>query len=327
MLAMKYLLIASAVGLLISAAAVLAFDAYRTVRSLVPPPIRWRLASRLALLAWLPLLPALSIVVVPSGMAGVRVSQISGTLAGTMYPGTHFIVPLIHHVELFTTRDQIFEAHRATAADEPIRRTIASSFDRSAICRVLLQDFAEPADAILPRWLSGYELFVLSRPDRRLSRSDVTRLPLARRALTLRVDAADPVAKSIAERIAVDAREAGFTLTVQAPAGLAPRPDIRLLRVPLTPATPERALAAFMATLGPRTLTYVTGEPAPALNASLPEVHRVERDLLERSIIVPIVHVPEIYGLGERLDWWNGPVVTTTATWDLANVWLRASAP
>jgi hypothetical protein len=192
---------------------------------------------------------------------------------------------------------------------------------------VLLQDSAEPADAILPRWLSGYEPFVLSRPDRRLSRSDVTRLPLARRALTLRVDAADPVAKSIAERIAVDAREAGFTLTVQAPAGLAPRPDIRLLRVPLTPATPERALAAFMATLGPRTLTYVTGEPAPALNASLPEVHRVERDLLERSIIVPIVHVPEIYGLGERLDWWNGPVVTTTATWDLANVWLRASAP
>jgi regulator of protease activity HflC (stomatin/prohibitin superfamily) len=59
------------------------------------------LAVRLAMLAWLPLLPALSIVVVPSGMAGVRVSQISGTLTGPLYPGTHFIVPLIHHVELY----------------------------------------------------------------------------------------------------------------------------------------------------------------------------------------------------------------------------------
>lgn len=107
MLVIKYLLIASAVGLLTSAATVLAIDAYRSVCSLVPPPFRWRLAARLALLAWLPLLPALSIVVVPSGTAGIRVSQISGTLAGTMYPGTHFIVPLIHHVELYTVRDQI----------------------------------------------------------------------------------------------------------------------------------------------------------------------------------------------------------------------------
>jgi MarR-like DNA-binding transcriptional regulator SgrR of sgrS sRNA len=188
----------------------------------------------------------------------------------------------------------IFEAHRATAVDEGVRRALAASLDRSAICRVLLQDYAEPADAILPRWLSGYEPFVLSRVDRQLSRTEVTQLPLTRRALTLRVDPSDLVARSIAERIAVDARAAGFALTVQAPAGLAPRPDIRLLRVPLAPTTPERALAAFMATLGPRTLTYVSGEPAPALNASLPEVHRVERDLLERSIIVPVVHVPEI---------------------------------
>ncbi|HEY6359892.1 MAG TPA: prohibitin family protein [Vicinamibacterales bacterium] len=118
MLVIKYVLIAGAVGLLISAAAVLAFDAYRIVRSLVPPPVRWRLASRLALLAWLPLLPALSIVVVPTGTAGVRVSQISGTLAGTMYPGTHLIVPLIHHVELYTVRDQIFNTRAVESAKD-----------------------------------------------------------------------------------------------------------------------------------------------------------------------------------------------------------------
>jgi hypothetical protein len=108
MLVIKYVLIAGAVGLLLSAAGILLFDAYRVARSLVPPPVRWRLATRLAVLAWLPLLPALSIAVVPSGMAGVRVSQVSGTLGSTLYPGTHFILPLIHHVELFTARDQIF---------------------------------------------------------------------------------------------------------------------------------------------------------------------------------------------------------------------------
>jgi hypothetical protein len=82
-----------------------------------------------------------------------------------------------------------------------------------------------------------------------------------------------------------------------------------------------------MATLGPRTLAYVASEPAPAPDAPLPEVYRVERALLERSIIVPVVHVPEIYGLGERLDSWNEPIVSSTGALNLAEAWLRAGSP
>ena len=227
-------------------------------------------------------------------------------------------------LQLFTL---VFEVHRATAADEAVRRALAATIDRPAISRVLLQDYAEPADAILPRWLSGYEPFVVVPADRLLSREEVVRLPPGRRTLTLRVDPADAAARAIADRIAVDAREAGFALTVQAPAGLAPRPDLRLLRVRLAPATPERALAGAMTTLGSRTLSYVSGELPPAPGAPLPDVHRVERALLERSIIVPVVHVPEIYGLGERVDSWNAPVVNATGAWDLANAWLRAGSP
>jgi hypothetical protein len=46
-----------------------------------PPELRWRTSLALALLAWGPLLLAFSIVVVPNGTAGVRVSQTSGTQA------------------------------------------------------------------------------------------------------------------------------------------------------------------------------------------------------------------------------------------------------
>src|SRR5260370_8100986 len=60
------------------------------------------------MLAWSPLLVSAGIVIVPSGMAGVRVSQTKGTLAGTLYPGVHFVLPLIERVELFNTRDQLF---------------------------------------------------------------------------------------------------------------------------------------------------------------------------------------------------------------------------
>jgi regulator of protease activity HflC (stomatin/prohibitin superfamily) len=54
------------------------------------------------------MLLALSIFVVPSGMAGVRVSQTQGTLPGTLYPGVHFVTPLAESVALFDTRDQLF---------------------------------------------------------------------------------------------------------------------------------------------------------------------------------------------------------------------------
>jgi regulator of protease activity HflC (stomatin/prohibitin superfamily) len=72
------------------------------------PQIRWRSSLALALLAWGPIVLALGIVVVPSGMAGVRVSQSSGTLPGTLYPGAHLLVPLAENVVLFDTRDQLF---------------------------------------------------------------------------------------------------------------------------------------------------------------------------------------------------------------------------
>jgi len=72
------------------------------------PKIRWRGSLALALMAWGPILVALGIVVVPSGSAGVRTSQTKGTLAGTLYPGAHFVMPLAESVVLFDTRDQLY---------------------------------------------------------------------------------------------------------------------------------------------------------------------------------------------------------------------------
>jgi len=72
--------------------------------------IAWRGPLALMLVACLPLLVAASIVVVPSGMGGVRVSQVRGTLPGTLYPGVHFVTPLVESVETFDLRDRLFTA-------------------------------------------------------------------------------------------------------------------------------------------------------------------------------------------------------------------------
>ncbi len=78
-----------------------------------PKEIAWREPVALGLMACLPLLVAASIVVVPSGMGGVRVSQVRGTLPGTLYPGVHFITPLVESVETFDLRDHLFIAGMA----------------------------------------------------------------------------------------------------------------------------------------------------------------------------------------------------------------------
>jgi regulator of protease activity HflC (stomatin/prohibitin superfamily) len=121
MLALKYLLITGGIGMIAAAIYLLAYDIYRSTwqsrgrvasseenLSVAGPMARWRTALTLVLGAWGPLLLAFSIVVVPSGMAGVRVSQLSGTLPGTLYAGAHVVLPLAEEVVLFDVRDQIF---------------------------------------------------------------------------------------------------------------------------------------------------------------------------------------------------------------------------
>ena len=128
MLALKYLLITCGVGMMIAAVCILTYDLYREMlyrRSMetsegnaaaAPVAVRWRTSLALAMLAWGPMLVAFSIVVVPSGTAGVRVSEMSGTVPGTLYPGAHMVLPLVEDVALFDTRDQIFTTGASEAA-------------------------------------------------------------------------------------------------------------------------------------------------------------------------------------------------------------------
>lgn len=75
-----------------------------------PEPIMWRKPMALALMACVPMLIAGSMVVVPSGMGGVKISQIRGTKPGTLYPGLHFVTPMIENVQIFDLRDHLFTA-------------------------------------------------------------------------------------------------------------------------------------------------------------------------------------------------------------------------
>jgi regulator of protease activity HflC (stomatin/prohibitin superfamily) len=139
MLVLKYLLMIAGAGLFGSAATLVTYDIYLSaqLRRLLRRdatgepgaaegigslsqrsfgPVRWRLARQLVTSAVVPLLLALSIVVIPDGSAGVRISQIWGARPGTLYPGVHIVVPLIDNVVLYDTREQVYTT---SATDAP----------------------------------------------------------------------------------------------------------------------------------------------------------------------------------------------------------------
>ncbi|HEV2195192.1 MAG TPA: SPFH domain-containing protein [Candidatus Acidoferrum sp.] len=129
MLALKYLLMILGVGLFGSAGALVAYDIFLATQlrrllgghaggeaaAEVGPlagrpfrPVRARLALQLAVVGALAILVTETIVVIPDGAAGVRVSQISGARPGTLYPGVHLITPLVDSIAIYDTREQVY---------------------------------------------------------------------------------------------------------------------------------------------------------------------------------------------------------------------------
>ncbi len=118
MILLRYLLIFAGFGLLAGAIAILAWDLYQIFKlkrlllddsgKLTAPALRWKEARALAILSTFPLFAGLSIAVVPSGSAAVRVNQFAGTRGTTLYPGVHFVIPLIEQAELYSVRDSVF---------------------------------------------------------------------------------------------------------------------------------------------------------------------------------------------------------------------------
>jgi len=129
MLILKQLLLAAGWALLAFGVWLVIHDLYcaaqarRAAPEDAPPaparPVRWRTSASVAGLAFLPLAAGDALQVVPSGSAGVRVSQFAGTRPGAYYPGTHTVLPLVERLELYSIRDTVFTTGMA---EDPKKR-------------------------------------------------------------------------------------------------------------------------------------------------------------------------------------------------------------
>src|SRR5579863_555987 len=200
--------------------------------------------------------------------------------------------------------------------DVRVREAIARAVDRAAIVNFILQKEGEPAGGLLPQWSSGTAFLFSTAADARGAKEIWSQIAGSPR-LVLGYDSADSLEKSVAERVVVNAREAGISLALKNTAMGAPT-DMRLMRLRMASREPRLALTGFLERLAP-----MTGiDEASLSNAASPqEIYDRERAIVESYRVIPLVWLPQVYGLSARVRDWKVPAAGEN--WPLADIWLE----
>lgn len=224
----------------------------------------------------------------------------------------------------------LFEPGSPAAADPRLREALALSLDRGTMAGVLLQKQADPAASFLPQWLSGYAL--LFDMDMNLQRARELQAALPHPAassaapLLLEVSAPGELARLVAERVSVNARQAGIFVQTS---GRTPSADaagvpsargkvaLRLVTWRYTSLSPRAELESMVSSLHLESnadLQKASDDPE--------QLHDAEQLLLGTHEAVPLVAFPDYIALsGAVRDW----MPSSWGDWHLADVWLDRS--
>ena len=217
----------------------------------------------------------------------------------------------------------VFLDDRPAASDgrarEIIGQSISLAIDRSAITTFLLQKVGEPAGALLPQWSSGTSFLFSTSADVPRAKELWSQITPSRN-IVLGYDSADALEQSVAERIVVNAKEAGISLKAVADAtNKSTNVDARLMRAPMISPNPATALNGILQTLDPLGRGGFSAKPLRE-SSSAQEIYGRERAVVDAFRIVPLVWIPRVYGLSARVRNWAAPA--PGQTWPLADVWL-----
>ena len=196
------------------------------------------------------------------------------------------------------------------AQDSRIREAIALSIDRKPIQSVLLKGAGEPAASILPNWMTGYSTVFSAQANPQRAKSAMA--GLRQPTLNLSYDPRDPQAQLVAERIALNARDAGLTLQVS----LSGQADVSLVRIVLPSPDPATAL---------REAARQLGLPQAAIHGnSIDDLYQAERTLLDGRAAIPLFHLPVSCAASARVEDWEPDRL---GQWNLGEAWLEANYP
>jgi peptide/nickel transport system substrate-binding protein len=203
-------------------------------------------------------------------------------------------------------------AHDVSSPEEKaLRQALALSVDRTSIRSVLLQGSGQPTASLLPTWMSGYG-FVFSSdadlPKARELRSQSRTAP----AWTIAYDNNEPLQRLLAERIALNAKDAGLSIQPTSSTSA----DLRLIMIPLTTSDPWIALDEI--------LTQSGIPVSKSKSGSVEDLYAAEQAALATERVIPLFHLPVSYAAATKLRNWT---LRLDGSWDMTDAWLDITRP
>jgi len=200
----------------------------------------------------------------------------------------------------------VFTRDPQSPADGRQRQALALSIDRDLLSTVVLQGGGEPTGGLLPNWITGYGFLFPASINLELARQVRSEIPHTT-AWTLGYDATDPTARVIAERIVLNARDAGLGIQIASASGV----DLRIVRIPVISLDARIALGELATGLG---------FPQPKFGSnSIDDLYSAESKLLQSQRMIPLLHVRAEYGVAGTVRNWR---TARDGSWHLPSIWL-----
>jgi MarR-like DNA-binding transcriptional regulator SgrR of sgrS sRNA len=175
-----------------------------------------------------------------------------------------------------------------TLANPNLRASIALAVDRSALFNVIFQKQGEITASVLPAELTGYSF--LFTADRDLNKAHELRGGVTPPPLTLSAEGG-PAMQLAAQRIALNLRDAGFNVQLAA-AGVPQHIDLTLRRLPLESNQPQPAMESIL---------RAAGLAIPVLEITPAGLYKVEREILDAHMLIPLLYLPRAYAVSGRV--------------------------
>lgn len=204
----------------------------------------------------------------------------------------------------------VFTRDASSAQEKALRQALGLSIERGSIRSVLLQGAGEPTGGLLPTWISGYGFVFPTDTDlqkARQLRAEVRSVP----TWTIGYDGTDPLSRLVAERIALNAKDAGLAL--QPTSGTTT--DLRVMRIPIVSGDPWVAINELLKQFG---------VPVTKRGGSSDDLYTMEQSALASERVIPLFHLPVSYASAASLKDWK---LQLDGGWDLSSAWLESSKP
>lgn len=203
----------------------------------------------------------------------------------------------------------VFAQDASSPEEKSLREALGWSVERGSMRDVLLQGAGQAVGSILPEWMSGFGFVFPATADLAKARSlrgTVRVVPNWK----LGYDGSDPVNRLLAERISLNALDAGLSLQPTS-GGSA---DLRLMRIPLASTDPWSAVQIALAEIGL--------PPMESKGHSIEDLYAAETAVLATRRIVPLLHLSVSYASASSLKNWS---LRADGSWNLADAWLESA--